>query len=218
MEDAAIYSINKKNGKCVILARVSTDEQDYSRQVDDLTVYAKKEGLSVVKIFTSKISGATPNSLRPEINSLKEYISKNAIQVVLVTEISRLGRDTKQALDIIDFLTQHKVSLHILNLQLDTLKDNGEINPMATFLCTILLEVARMERVTIRQRMKSGYERYLAQGGRIGAKPGKKLTDEKLLKKYPKAVSVIKKGYTLRECAKLSGVSVNTIRKIKKIL
>lgn len=57
--------------KVVILARVSTDKQDYERQVNELTDYCRKMDWEVERVFTNKVSGAKRNEEREESNNNK---------------------------------------------------------------------------------------------------------------------------------------------------
>lgn len=142
--------------KVVILARVSTDKQDYERQVNELTDYCRKMDWEVEKVFTNKVSGAKKNEEREEIQELISYVNSNQIRRVVCLEISRMGRNTLEALKVIQILNEHKVSLYVKNYNLETLDSEGKVNPVASLICTILLEVAAMERLTIKERMACG--------------------------------------------------------------
>ena len=128
--------------KVVILARVSTDKQDYERQVNELTDYCRKMDWEVEKVFTNKVSGAKKNEEREEIQELISYVNSNQIRRVVCLEISRMGRNTLEALKVIQILNEHKVSLYVKNYNLETLDSEGRVNPVASLICTILLEVA----------------------------------------------------------------------------
>ena len=75
--------------RVVILVRVSTDKQDYQRQINELTDYCNKVNWEVVKIFSNKISGVTNLEGREEIISLIQYVRANYIKRVVCLEISR---------------------------------------------------------------------------------------------------------------------------------
>ena len=87
--------------KVVLLCRVSTQTQDYTRQVNELTDYCDKANWSIEKVFANKISGAKKANERPEIMEMIDYIQNNRIDKVCVLEISRLGRNTLEALNVI---------------------------------------------------------------------------------------------------------------------
>lgn len=198
----------------VILARVSTMAQDFDRQVNELKYYALNNDLNIVKIFANKISGAKSNDERCEIIELIQYVKENHVDKVLVLEISRLGRNTLEALKVIELLNHEKICLCVKNYNIETLDGLGNINPMAQFLITILLEVARMERATIRQRMESGYAHHIQNGGVVGRKPGYRKTISEMKEQYKEEIKLLKRNYSLRNVSKLTGTSVNTLRKL----
>ena len=88
---------------------------------------------------------------------------------------------------------------------------------MSQFLITILAEVARMERKTIRERVESGYNNYRANGGKVGRKKGYKKSDALMREQYSEEIRLLRKGISLRNISKITGTSVNTIRKCKSI-
>lgn len=115
--------------KTVIFARVSTNVQDYDRQVNELTVLAKSNGWSVEAVFAEKISGAKANTERTELLNMISYVESNHINKVLVTELSRLGRDTLQVLEVIQMLNEKGISLYIQNYNIETLTKDGKVMP-----------------------------------------------------------------------------------------
>lgn len=204
--------------KVVIFARVSTNIQDYDRQVNELTELATKRDWEVKAVFTEKVSGAKKNAERTELLNMVSYVETHQIDKVVVTELSRLGRDTLQVLEVIELLNSKGISLFIANYNIETLTPEGKVNPMSQFLITILAEVARMERKTIKERMDSGYNNFRANGGKVGRKAGYKKSKADMLRQYAEEVKYIKKGISLRTISKLTGTSVNTISKCKALL
>lgn len=204
--------------KTVIFARVSTNVQEYDRQINELTTLAKSNGWSVEAVFAEKISGAKSNKERTELLNMVSYVEANHINKVLVTELSRLGRDTLQVLEVIQMLNEKGISLYIQNYNIETLTKDGKVNAMSQFLITILAEVARMERKTIRERVESGYKNYRANGGKVGRKIGYKKAEETIREQYTEEIKLLKKGYSLRNISKITGMSINTIRKCKSLI
>lgn len=204
--------------KVVLYCRVSTQVQDYERQVSDLTQFAKKHQWEIAETFTEKISGAKKNDDRKELTSLLSYARVHYINRVLVTELSRLGRDTLQVLAAIDMLNKAKVSLYIMNYNIETLTPDGKVNPMSQFMITLLAEVARMERRTIKERMASGYNNFRANGGKVGRKTGYRKSDEDFRTQYKDVFRLLGKGVSLRDISKATGVSVNTVKCCKNLL
>lgn len=203
--------------KICIFVRVSTKNQDYDRQVNELTVIAQRNAWSVEAVFCEKISGAKKNSERTELMKMVNYVKANHIDKVLVTELSRLGRDTLQVLEVIELLNKEEISLYIQNYGIETLTEDGKVNPMSQFLITILAEVARMERKTIRERVESGYNNYRANGGKVGRREGYRKSDKQLRDEYAEEIRLLKKGYSLRNVQKITSTSINTLRKVKKL-
>lgn len=204
--------------KIAIFARVSTSVQDYERQVNELTAFAKGKGWSVEAIFSEKISGAKSNTERKELTRMIEYVQTNRISKVAVTELSRLGRDTLQVLEVIERFNALGISLYIQNYGIETLMGDGNVNPMSQFLITILAEVARIERKTIRERVESGYKNYRANGGKVGRKQGYKKPIEAMKEQYAEELKLLRKGISLRNVSKITGTSVNTIRKCQSLI
>lgn len=206
--------------RVVILARVSTDKQLYERQVVEIEQYCKSVGWDVAKIFANKVSGAKKNEDRPEIMEMLQYIEQNSIDKVCVLEISRLGRNTLEALKVIELLNERKVCLYIKNYNLETLDSEGNVNPITGLICTILLEIGAMERNTIKERMASGRDQYIAKCRKEGIKMGRPSTyrksDDTMREQYKKEISLLKQGMSLRNISIITGTSIMTIRKLYK--
>ena len=206
--------------KVVILARVSTDKQEYNRQVVELTDYCSKMGWDVAKVFTNKVSGAKKNEDRSEIMEMLAYVEVNKIDKVCVLEISRLGRNTLEALKVIELLNEKKICLFIKNYNLETLDAKGNVNPITSLICTILLEISSMERHTIIERMASGRDQYIAKCRKESIKMGRPSTyrksDDTMREQYKKEISLLKQGMSLRNINAITGTSIMTIRKLYK--
>lgn len=202
----------------VIYSRVSTTSQDYKRQTEELLEFSKNMNYEVVSIFEEKISGGKKNEERPELMKMINFIKKNKIDKVLCWELSRLGRNTFEVLKTIQLLNENCISLYIKNYSIETLNDKCEINPMSQFLIQILTSVSEMEKTQIYQRIKSGYERYRKNGGKVGRKEGFKKDTETLLTQHKDVVKLLKQGYSVRKTMKLTDKSSGTIQKIKKLI
>ena len=178
--------------KVVILGRVSTDQQDYQRQVYEIQDYCDKVGWEVVGIFTNKVSGTKSIEERKELQEMIQFIKENKITRVVCLEVSRLGRNTLESLKVIQILNENKVSLFIKNYNLETLYPDGRPNPVTSLITTILLEISSMERLTIRERMKSGQEQYITKCRKQGIKMGRPDTYRKTDQKYKEQYSILK--------------------------
>lgn len=122
--------------KAVIFARVSTGAQEYDRQLNELSALAESNGWSVEAVFSEKISGAKANTERTELMNMINFVEAKHINKVLVTELSRLGRDTLQVLEVIETLNSKGISLYIQNYNIETLTQEGKVNAMSQFLVT----------------------------------------------------------------------------------
>ena len=205
--------------KVVIFARVSStnDRQSYDRQINDLTQLAATYNYFVAGVFAEKISGATKNFERKELTRMIEFVNSNQIDRVLVTELSRLGRDTLQVLQTIEILNQNRISLYIQNYSIETLTPEKQINPMSQFLITILAEVARMERKSIENRLVSGYQNFRNAGGVVGRKTGFRKSDEVMKDQYQEEIKMLKKGYSFQHICQITTTNKNTLTKLKKL-
>jgi DNA invertase Pin-like site-specific DNA recombinase len=204
--------------KVVIQSRVSTSIQDNKRQIDELKEYSTKMGYDVLNVYEEKISGAKNNEERPQLIEMIDFVKKNNVDKVLCWELSRLGRNTIEVLKTIQLLNENKISLYIKNYNIETLTDKKEINPLSQFMVQILSSVSQMERTQIRQRVKSGYDNFRTNGGRVGRKQGFRKTDETILNEHKDVVKLLKQGLSVRKVMKLTDKSNGTIQKVSRIL
>ena len=201
-----------------IYARVSTQGQDYQRQLTELREYAERMNYEVVREFSEKISGAKTIAERQALTDLLDFAATNRIDKVLVYECSRISRRAIDFLQVIEQLTQMKVSVYILQNGLETLMADGSVNPIAQLVLGIIGQFNSMERSLIRSRMASGYKVYRAKGGKVGRKEGYRKSEEAMRSQYTKEMSLLRKGISLRNVQSITGTSVNTLRKLREML
>ena len=201
----------------VIYARVSSenDRQDTKRQITDLQSYATRENITIEKIFQEHISGVKKIEERAVLQECLDYCCNNHIQILLLSEISRLGRSTLQVLRSLERLHEAKVSVFIQNLGIYSLQADGSVNPLASIIITVLAEFSNIERSNIQYRLNSGRKQYVANGGKLGRKVGYRKTDDEMKEQYKNALSLLKKGYSVRAVSKLEGISHTTVQKLK---
>jgi len=209
--------MNNEKIQMVGYYRVSTATQSTERQVAELEEYAKRNNVKLLRVFAEQISGAVKNENRPELSAMVNYvISKPNINKVIVWELSRLGRNTLEVLKTIEILTKYKINLHIISSNIETLDVDGNINPIARLILTIMAELGAMERKQIRDRMNSGYLHFLKRGGKVGRKDGYKKSDEKMKGEYQEVIKCLKKGISIERAAKICDVSKSTVQRVKK--
>ena len=202
----------------VIYARVSStnDRQNTQRQIEDLTRFANSNDYNIIGTYEEHISGATKNENRTVLMECINYCIANKVNYILLSELSRLGRSTLQVLKSLEMLHEAGVSVYIQNLGIYTLNATGEANPIASIMVTVLAEMANIERSNIVYRLNSGRESYIANGGKLGRKKGSVKTTEQKKEEYKEVISFLKRGYSVRNTAKLSSVSISTVQRVKR--
>ena len=206
-----------KNKRAVIFSRVSSqnERQNTDRQIIDLKKYGKSQSIEIVNVFQEKISGAKKIEEREVLLECLTYCIDNSVDFLFLSELSRLGRSTLQILRSLEILHEAKVSVYIQNLGLYTLQPDGNVNPIASILVTVLAEMASIERTNIQYRLNSGRANYIASGGKLGRKTGSVKSSEKKKEQYRELIALLKRGYSVRNIAKLQGIGVSTVQRIK---
>jgi DNA invertase Pin-like site-specific DNA recombinase len=209
--------MNTNNTKTVIYARVSsqTDRQDTTRQVADLKRFALSQEMEIVKTFEEHISGAKKLEEREILTQCLDYCKNNSVNYLLISELSRLGRSTLQVLRSLEILHEAKVCVYIQNIGLYSLQPNGEVNPVASIMITILAEMSNIERSNIQYRLNSGRQQYINRGGKLGRRKGSVKTIEQKKEEYKEVISLLKRGYSIRNVARLTGFSIQTVQTVK---
>ena len=202
----------------VIYARVSSvgDRQNTERQISDLTEYAAFQKLQISKIFEEKISGAKKNVERPVLLQAIDYCKQNKISILLVSELSRLGRNAFEVLATVKDLIDSGINLYMQKEQLTLLDAEGKPTMFAPIMIATLSTCAQLERENIKFRLNSGRKLYIERGGKLGRKVGSVKTIEQKKEEYHDIISYLKRGYSIRNVAKLTNKSVSTVQRIKR--
>lgn len=191
--------------RAVIYARVSTRDQDCARQVRDLTDYAVRAGYTVLEVVTETASGARDD--RPHRKRVLALAQSRAIDVVLVTELSRWGRSTVDLLSTLREMEARGVSLVALSgMQMDLTTPHGKL------VATLLAGVAEFERGLLRERIHSGLDAARAKGKRLGRVAGTR--GRSTQRHAARALALIGEGVSYRETARRVGLSVATVQKL----
>ena len=204
--------------EAVIYARVSstTDRQNTERQVNDLKAYAAYAGYNINKVYEEKISGAKKNQERPLLTNCIQFCIENKIDMLLVSELSRLGRNAFEVLETVKRLADDKVNLYLQKEKFTLLDDDGQPSTFAPVMIATLSTCAQLERENIQFRLNSGRNNYITAGGRLGRKPGSIKTQEQKKEEYRNVIALLKKGYSIRNTAELCKVSISTVQRVKK--
>jgi DNA invertase Pin-like site-specific DNA recombinase len=174
-------------------ARVSTQGQDLKPQIEAL------KAAGATTIYREKISGARAN--RPQLAKLMASLQPG--DLVIVTKIDRLGRSTRELLELIEAIGKARAAFRSLG---DPLFDTS--NSQGKLLATLLAAIAEFERELIRERTGEGRKRAMAAGVKFGRKP--KLSD------YQRKEAVRRRpaGETLTAIAKSYGVAISMISRL----
>ena len=202
----------------VIYARVSSvgERQSTERQVIDLKEYANRNKLTISKVFEEHVSGAKQNVERPILMDCLEYTKTNKIDMLLVSELSRLGRNTFEVLTTVKELIDLRINVYFQKEQMTLLDNNGKPSLFTPILIATLGTCAEMERENIQYRLNSGRRIYIEKGGKLGRKKGSIKTKEQKEEQYKDVLAHLKKGYSIKATAKLSDVSESTVQRLKK--
>ena len=205
--------------KAVIYARVSSigDRQSTTRQVADLMKYAQYKEYEVVRIFEERGSGGKKNKDRPILLEAISFCIKMNIDTILVSELSRVGRNAFEVLDTINILKENNINIFLQKENFTLLDENGKPSIFAPILLATLATCAELERENIAHRLNSGYNQYRANGGKVGRKPGSVKSVEKLKDEYREVIKELERGESIRRTAKLHDVSISTVQRIKKL-
>lgn len=204
--------------KSVIYARVSstTDRQNTERQIADLTTYAGKNSYSVECTFEEHISGATKNEERTVLCDCLRYCFENGIDTLLISELSRLGRNVDEVLANVRLCKDNNLNIYFQKENLNIFQADGTKNPFLNIFISVLGTCAEMERESIKFRLNSGRARYISKGGKLGRKEGSIKTTEQKKEEYKKVIKLLKQKMSVRKTAQLCDVSVSTVQRLKK--
>ena len=207
----------KMGTKAIIYARVSSvgDRQNTERQISDLTSYAEYQNLQVLQIFEEKISGAKKNVERPVLLQAIDYCKQNNVSILLVSELSRLGRNAFEVLATVKDLIDNGINLYMQKEQLTLLDAEGKPTLFAPVMLAVLSTCAELERENIKFRLNSGRKLYIERGGKLGRKVGSTKSLEQKKEQYKDIISYLKRGYSIRNVAKLTGKGISTVQRIK---
>ncbi len=190
--------------------RVSTLSQTGNRFDNDTDKYD-------LMLF-DKISGSVPFFERPKGIELKSMIGKGMVTELVVEEFSRLGRNTGDVINTLDYLEEKEINVFVKNIGLHSRPTNTK-NPIWKMISSILSSLYEMELSNIKERTEVGRKIYVQNGGILGRKIGTNESERDFMEKpkSKKILEYLKKEYTIREIATLSDSSLNTVMKVKKI-
>lgn len=194
-----IELINEKK-MLVGYARVSTEDQNLDRQIDLLIDY----GVDKRNIYQEKISGTKTH--REQLDKMIDELQEG--DTVIIADLTRISRSTKDLLDIIDRIKAKGASIKSIK---DTWLDTSSDNPYNSFLLTVMSGLSQLERDLISQRTKEGLRSAKARG-RNGGRPSKRND------KADTVGLLYKEGYKIVDIVKQTGLSRATVYRALKDL
>lgn len=202
--------------KAIIISRCSTNEtkQDVNRQQQELlSTYGHQ--YEIVKEFTYYKSGTKNDDVNSEI---LDFAIKNGVKHIIALEISRISRKISSFALFLERCNDNNINIIIDNFKLHTLLPTGEKNAMVQTMLSIASTFANMELSLIQERLNSGRDKYIRDGGTLGRKVGSTKDDSKLLNEHADIVKFLRQGQSIRNTMKLTGKSSGTVQKVKKLM
>ena len=190
------------NKRAALYVRVSTDSQTVENQIRELRHVASRRGWDVVEVYNDAgISGARGRNGRPGLDSMLKDASRRKFDIVMAWAIDRLGRSLSDLLDTIQHLEACGVDLYLDQQGIDT------STPMGKLVFQLTGAFAEFERTMIRQRIKAGLNRAVAQGVKLGRPKIDGATERKVRRQLAKGVGMLK-------VAKSLGIGTGTVQRI----
>jgi len=203
--------------EALIYSRVSSESQDNDRQIINLKNVAQDKGWHIRRTFQEKISGTIRTGSRSEFKSLLDYIDKTPVDIVMVSEISRIARRVVDVLNFVELLHEKGISLYIQQFNMLTLENERE-NPITKMLLQMLSIGAEMENNQRKIRQEEGIKLAQMNGVYKGRRKGSKTSYDSILNKYKNIADLIDKSeLSIRRIAGITGHSINTVRKVKQL-
>ena len=166
-----------------------------------------------------KISGSVPFNDRPKAKELIALIDSGKVNEIVVEEFSRLGRNTGDVINTLDWMDNKGVNVVIKNIGLQS-RPNGVKNPIWKMISSVMSSLYEMELENIKERTMVGRMVYVANGGVLGRPKGTQENQKDFLNKgkNKKIAELLNKGWSFRQIAKQLDTSTATIQKVKLLL
>ena len=192
------------NKRAALYVRVSTDAQTVENQIRELRQVAERRGWDVIQVYSDAgISGAKSRNGRPGLDSMLKDASRRKFDIVMAWAIDRLGRSLIDLLDTIQHLEACGVDLYLDQQAIDT------TTPVGKLVFQVTGAFAEFERTMIRQRIKAGLKRAIAQGVKLGRPKIDTATERKARRQLAKGVGMLKVAKSLR-------IGTGTVQRIAK--
>lgn len=202
----------------IIWSRVSSLTQDNLRQVSNLKQVASEKGWNVKRVFEEKVSGTVKSTERKEFQKILDYTDQYGIKLILISEISRIGRRVVDVLNVVDNFHRRGIAIYVQQFNMVSM-ENGKENPMVMLLLQMMSIGAEMENNLRKIRQAEGIAIAKLQQKYKGRVAGGQANKETQLMKYADVVDLLKKSdLSIRRIASITTRSINTVRKVKQLI
>lgn len=169
-------------------------------------------------LFDKGVSGKVPFKERPEAKRLVKWVEEGKVKELVVTDISRLGRNTGDCISVLEWLEEYDVNVVIQSNSLQS-RPNGVKNPIWKVITSIFSSIYEMELENIKERTTAGRIAYVQNGGKLGKPKGSNETTRQFLTKDKNVeiARLLAKGRTYSEISSITGASPTTISKVKRL-
>lgn len=166
-------------------------------------------------MYEEHISGAKKNDERQILTDCLNYCFDNTVSVLLLSELSRLGRNVDEVLANVRLCKDKGLNIYFQKENISIFQADGSENPYLTIMIAVLGTCAKIERENIYYRLNSGRRLYIQKGGQLGRKKGSVKTHEQKEEEYRDVLAYLRKSYKIADVAKLTGTSTSTVQRLK---
>ena len=176
-----------------------------------------KEGYDLT-LFDKGVSGKVPFKEREKGKVLVELIENGEVEIVVVEELSRLGRNTVDVLTTLQWLEEKGVNVVVRGMGNLQSHFDGKKNPIWNLITSVMSSLYELEREQIKERTEMGRKMYVINGGKLGRKVGTSESRKDFLnkEKTKKIMNLLDKGKSVRDIHGRLGYSFSTIVKVRK--
>ena len=191
--------------------RVSSLSQSGNRFLEDKGAYDMT--------MLDRCSGKVKFAERENGKKLVELVEAGKVKELVVSELSRLGRNTGDTISTLEFMDKHNVNVKVQDIGLESMP-SGKKNPIFKMISSIMSSLYENELENIKERTRAGREVYKLQGGTFGRPVGTNESDREFMNKaqVKKIILQLDKGQSVRNTAKIVEVSPSLVQKTKRIL
>ncbi|MEM8898088.1 MAG: recombinase family protein [Bacteroidota bacterium] len=202
--------------KAAIFCKTTFNQGEQALQTELLERIAIRKGYEVE--YSVEESWETHPGRSEGLATLLKYAAEGSYQLLMINQLTQMGRKPLEIMKWIDLFHSQHVSIYIHDLGYQTLEESGQLHPDFYPVYNLLQGFVLQEKDIKSLRVRRGQQLAKSDGKHIGRPIGSTETRKQVLEKYPEVVAAIKKGLSLRQASSKCGVSVNTVRKVKKAL